>query len=74
MMVPLSEAVARRVPVLLRVMWERGERWAVTTLTASSLEASKRRTSPLVGGTWVLLGGAWDGGAKLDGKVFWGSG
>ena len=58
MMVPLSEAVARRVPVLLRVTQESGERWASTTLIASSLTASKRRTSPLVGGMWLAPGGA----------------
>lgn len=50
MMVPLSEAVARSVPVLLRVMQESGDRWASTTLMASSFRASKMRTSPLVGG------------------------
>jgi hypothetical protein len=70
MMVPLSEAVARRVPVLLRVMQESGERWASTTLMASSLRASKRRTAPLVGGMWDVLGGAWDGGAKEEGAAF----
>lgn len=74
MMVPLSEAVARRVPLLLRVMQERGERWASTTLIASSLRASKRSTSPVVGGMWVAPGGAWDGGAKEEGRAFWGSG
>lgn len=50
MMVPLSEAVARRVPVLLRLIHDRGERWASATLMASSLSASKMRTSPVVGG------------------------
>ncbi len=58
MMVPLSEAVARRVPSLLSAMQDRGERWASTTLIASSLTASKRRTSPLVGGMWLAPGGA----------------
>ena len=57
-MVPLSEAVARRVPALLRVMQERGERCASTTLIASSLRASNMRTAPLVGGMWVPPGGA----------------
>lgn len=55
-MVPLSEAVARRVPALLTTIHERGERWASTTFIASSFRASKRRTSPLVGGTCVALG------------------
>ncbi len=58
MMVPLSEAVARRVPVLLREMQERGERCASATLMASSFRASKSRTSPDVGGMWVEVGGA----------------
>ena len=49
MMVPLSEAVARRVPVLLMVMQERGERCASTTFMASSFCASKISTAPLVG-------------------------
>ena len=49
-MVPLSEAVARRVPALFRVMQERGERCASTTFIASSLRASNIRTAPLVGG------------------------
>ena len=49
-MVPLSEAVARRVPALLRVMQESGERCASTTFMASSFRASKIRTAPLVGG------------------------
>ena len=48
--VPFSEAVARRVPVLLIVMQDRGVLCAVTTFTASSLEALNRSTSPLVGG------------------------
>jgi len=74
MMVPLSEAVARRVPVLLRVTQESGERWASTTLMASSFRASKRRTSPVVGGMWDAPGGAWEGGAKEEGRAFWGRG
>ena len=58
MMVPLSDAVARRVPSLLRAMHKSGERCASTTLMASSFTASKRRTSPLVGGMCVAPGGA----------------
>ena len=58
MMVPLSEAVARRVAALLMVMQERGERCASTTLIASSFRASKRSTSPVVGGICVVPGGA----------------
>ena len=56
-MVPLSEAVARRVPALLTTMQERGERCASTTFIASSFSASNRRTSPLVGGMCVAPGG-----------------
>lgn len=77
MMVPLSEAVARRVPVLLTAMQERGERCASTTLMASSFNASKRRTSPLVGGMCVAPrgpGGVCDGGAKEEGMAFCGRG
>lgn len=73
-MVPLSEAVASKVPVLLTLIQERGERCATTTLTASSFVASNRRTSPVVGLMWVEDGGAWDGVTKLEGRVFWGSG
>ena len=74
MIVPLSEAVARRVPASLTVMQERGDRCASTTLIASSLRVSKRRTSPLVGAMWVPPGGAWEGGAKDVGAAFWGRG
>jgi hypothetical protein len=58
MMVPLSDAVARRVPASLTVMHDNGDRCASTTLIASSLMVSKRRTSPLVGAMCVLPGGA----------------
>lgn len=57
-MVPLSEAVARRVPALLTAMHERGERCASTTLIASSFRASKSSTSPAVGGICDVPGGA----------------
>lgn len=40
MTVPLSEAVARRVPALLRASDERGDLWAGTTFTASHFRAS----------------------------------
>ena len=73
-MVPLSDAVARRVPLLLRVIQESGERCASATLMASSLIVSKRRTSPLLGGMWVPEGGACEGGAKVLGRAFWGRG
>lgn len=49
MIVPLSDAVANIVPSLLRVMHERGDLCASTTLIASSLRVSKMRTSPVVG-------------------------
>ena len=70
MMVPLSEAVASRVPASLMAMHDKGDRWASTTLIASSLSASKMRTSPLVGAICVAPGGACDGGAKEDGAAF----
>ena len=72
MIVPLSEAVARSVPVLLIVIHESGERCASTTLQASSLNVSKRRTLPLVGAMCVALGGIWDGGVKEEDAAFWG--
>jgi hypothetical protein len=50
--------VAIRVPSLLRVMHAKGERCASMTLMASSFKVSKIRTSPLVGETCVLPGGA----------------
>lgn len=74
MMVPLSEAVARRVPASFTVMHDKGERCASTTLIASSFKVSNRRTSPLVGEMCVAPGGAWDGGAKDEGGAFCGRG
>ena len=74
MIVPLSEAVARRVPASFTVMHDRGERCASTTLIASSFRVSNKRTSPLVGAIYVTPGGAWDGGAKDEGAAFCGSG
>lgn len=70
MIVPLSEAVAKRVPALLRVMQESGDRCASTTLTASSFSESKRSTSPLVGATCDVPGGACEGGANDDRMAF----
>jgi hypothetical protein len=49
--VPLSEAVASRVPSLLSVMHASGERCASMTFIASNFEESKIRTSPVVGET-----------------------
>ena len=73
-MVPLSEAVARRVPASLTVMHDRGDRCASTTLMASSFMVSKMRTSPLVGAMCVVPGGACEGGANEDGAAFCGRG
>ena len=73
-MVPLSDAVARRVPTSLTVMQDKGERCASTTLIASRLSVSKRRTSPLVGAMWVPPGGVCEGGANDEGAAFWGRG
>ena len=61
MIVPVSEAVASKVPSLLRAMHDSGARCASTTLSASSLIASNMRTSPDVGATYVDSGGACDG-------------
>ena len=74
MIVPFSDAVASKVPVLLMVMHESGVLCAVTTLTASSFEALKRRTSPLVGGMCVPPGGACAGCGRVDGGAFCGRG
>ena len=64
MIVPLSEAVARRVPLLLIDIHESGERCASTTLMFSSFRASNIRTSPLVGEMCVEVpGGVWAGAA-----------
>lgn len=61
MIVPVSEAVARRVPSLFNAMQDSGARCAPTTLMAFSDNVSKMRTSPEVGATYVGPGGAWDG-------------
>jgi hypothetical protein len=75
MIVPLSEAVANKVPSPFSVMHERGDRWASITLMASSLTVSNINTSPVVGDMWVvLLGGACAGGAKDEGGAFCGNG
>jgi hypothetical protein len=58
MIVPLSEAVAIRVPSLLSVIHANGDRCASITFMASNFKVSKMRTSPLVGDTCVLPGGA----------------
>lgn len=73
-MVPLSEAVARIVPSLLNATHDSGDRCASTTFTASSLTASNNKTSPDVGGTWVLFGGVCEGGAKAEADAFCGKG
>lgn len=74
MIVPFSEAVAKRVPSLLSAMHESGELCASITLTASIFVASYIRTSPLLGATWSDLGGACDGGWNVFGAAFVGSG
>src|SRR5437667_11771564 len=60
-MVPVSLAVARRLPSLLRLMQLRGDRCASMTFTALSVMASNTSTSPDVGETYVDRGGAWAG-------------
>lgn len=74
MMVPFSLAVANKVPSLLSAIHDRGELCASITLTASIFVASYMRTSPLVGATWSDLGGACEGGWKVAGAAFVGSG
>jgi hypothetical protein len=74
MIVPLSEAVASIVPSLLNVIHDRGDLWASTTFTASNLTVSNIRTSPVVGGTWVLFGGVCAGGEKEEVFAFCGNG
>lgn len=61
MIVPVSLAVASKVPSLFRHMEQSGERCASMTFTALSVNVSKTSTSPVVGGTYVDCGGAWDG-------------
>ena len=63
MMVPLSEAVARRVPSLLRAREESADLCASTTFTASHFRASYSMTCPVVeGDVTATPGGACDGG------------
>jgi hypothetical protein len=59
--VPVSEAVASKVPSLFRAIQDNGARWASTTFNALSSTASKIKTDPDVGATYVESGGAWDG-------------
>lgn len=61
MMVPVSLAVARSVPSLLRQRQDSGERCASMTLTALIVTVSKMRTRPVVGNTYADCGGAWAG-------------
>lgn len=58
MIVPLSDAVAISVPSLFNVIHASGDRCASMTLMASSFKVSKIKTSPLVGVTCVVPGGA----------------
>ena len=61
MIVPVSEAVASKVPSLLRAMQDSGARCASTTFKASNFRASNIKTSPDVGATYVDNGGACEG-------------
>lgn len=61
MIVPVSLAVASKVPSLLRHMLDNGETWASMRLTTLSVRVSNMMTSPDVGATWVDCGGACDG-------------
>jgi len=49
--VPVSEAVASKVPSLFKAMQDNGARWASTTFNALSSTASKIKTDPDVGAT-----------------------
>jgi len=49
--VPVSDAVASKVPSLLSAIHDNGERCASTTFIASNFTASKIKTSPVVGAT-----------------------
>lgn len=59
---PLSEAVANRVPSLLRARAESGDLCASTTLMASHLNASYKITCPVEEGEDEAPGGACEGG------------
>lgn len=51
MIVPVSEAVASKVPSLFSAIQDNGARWASTTFKALSSTASKIKTDPDVGAT-----------------------
>jgi hypothetical protein len=51
MIVPVSEAVASRVPSLFRAIQDNGARCASTTFKASNFKVSNIKTSPVVGAT-----------------------
>lgn len=68
MTVPLSEAVARRVPVGLRLRREMGDLWACMTLATVRERVENRRTSPDCDGNWEGAGvGCVDNGVAGDG-------
>ncbi len=73
-MVPVSDAVAKSVPSLLRAMQDKGALCASTTFKASSFRASNIRTSPEVGATKVDRGGACDGRLSPVSSLGFGSG
>jgi len=74
MMVPVSEAVARRLPSLLRAMQERGARWASITFIFLRERVSKMRISPDVGGINLETGGACAGRLSVDSSLALGNG
>jgi len=74
MIVPLSEAVASRVPSLFNATQDRGARWASTTLTGCIVIASKITTEPLVTARCGAVGGTCDGGVIADGADLCGRG
>ncbi len=63
MIVPVSEEVARSVPLVFSAMHDNGDLCASIALTFFRFSASKIKSSPEVGGTSFPDGGAWDGRA-----------
>jgi hypothetical protein len=74
MMVPVSDAVARRVPSLLRAMQESGARCASTTFMFLRDKVSNISISPDIGGTNLDIGGAWAGRLSPGSSLAFGKG
>lgn len=74
MIVPVSEAVAKSVPLLFNAMQDRGDLCASTTFTAFSAIVSNIKTSPEVGATYGVRGGACDGRLSFESSRGFGRG